>query len=281
MLYLVTEDLDLAHSPVHQLAAATATVVGVDLQVQGDPLHPLLRGEVCAQAVHPNEHLQTGTGLLWGLGTSSGSTGGRGQGQKQQPGRGAGHFPPKTLPPHLFQLFNSASPLPKSCLGMFLLIFLIFHLKGTLRQQSPAGREEGRAAASGIAQQSCLNKYSSHTGLFYHQEGVNCSGSSGRKAEHSSNPNCISKLPIHCCDLGIPLDPGDRFAAGEAPRAPPAEDFSPETSSQFLGKKTSALGVKFNWKERSNRCHGHTNTQTPKHPNTQTPKHLSPPVPSP
>lgn len=78
---------------------------------------------------------------------------------------------------------------------MFLLIFLIFHLKGTLRQQSPAGREEDKAAASGIAQHCCLNKYSSHTGLFYHQEGVNSSGSSG-KAEHSSNPNCISKLVI-------------------------------------------------------------------------------------
>lgn len=64
-LYLVTEDLDLAHSPVHQLAAATATVVGVDLQVQGHPLHPLLGGEVCAQAVHPNEHLQTGTAWCW------------------------------------------------------------------------------------------------------------------------------------------------------------------------------------------------------------------------
>lgn len=64
MLYLVTEDLDLADSPVHQLAAATATVVGVDLQVQGDSLHSLLRGEVCAQAVHPNKHLQTGTGTV-------------------------------------------------------------------------------------------------------------------------------------------------------------------------------------------------------------------------
>lgn len=62
--YLVTEDLDLAHSPVHQLAAATATVVGVDLQVQGDSLHPLLGGEVCAQAVHPNKHLQAGTGAV-------------------------------------------------------------------------------------------------------------------------------------------------------------------------------------------------------------------------
>lgn len=80
---LVTEDLDLAHSPVHQLAAATATVVGVDLQVQGDSLHPLLRGEVRAQAVHPNKHLQMGQGL-WVLGTSSpGSAGSRGQGQKR------------------------------------------------------------------------------------------------------------------------------------------------------------------------------------------------------
>lgn len=159
----------------------------------------------------------------------------RRQGQKQLlrllaalPGpawQGSSRFPPEPLPPHLFQLLNSASPLPKSCLGMFVLIFL----QGTPRQQSPAGREEGKAAASGIAQQCCcLNKYSSHTGLFYPQEGVNSSGNSARKAEHSSNPNCISKLPIHWCDLRIPLDPGDRFA-GEAPRAPSAEDFSPET----------------------------------------------------
>lgn len=64
MLYLVTEDLDLADSPMHQLAAATAAVVGVDLQVQGDTLHSLLRGEVRAQAVHPNKHLQTGTRMV-------------------------------------------------------------------------------------------------------------------------------------------------------------------------------------------------------------------------
>lgn len=40
--HLVTKDLDLADSTVHQALAGGAAVVGVDLQVQGDSLHPLL-----------------------------------------------------------------------------------------------------------------------------------------------------------------------------------------------------------------------------------------------
>ena len=60
--HLVTEDLDLADSAVHQALGAGATVVGVDLQVQGDALHPLLGGEVCAEAVDANKHLGTEAG---------------------------------------------------------------------------------------------------------------------------------------------------------------------------------------------------------------------------
>lgn len=40
--HLVTKDLDLADSAVHQALRAGATVIGIDLQVQGDTLHPLL-----------------------------------------------------------------------------------------------------------------------------------------------------------------------------------------------------------------------------------------------
>lgn len=40
--HLVTEDLDLADSTVYQALSAQATVIGVNLQVQGDTLHPLL-----------------------------------------------------------------------------------------------------------------------------------------------------------------------------------------------------------------------------------------------
>lgn len=60
--HLVTKDLDLADGSVYQALSARATVVGVDLQVQGDALHPLLRGEVCAEAVYADEHLGTEEG---------------------------------------------------------------------------------------------------------------------------------------------------------------------------------------------------------------------------
>lgn len=60
--YLVTEDLDLADSTVHQALSACSTVIGVNLQVEGDTLHPLLRGEVCAQTVDTDEHLGTEQG---------------------------------------------------------------------------------------------------------------------------------------------------------------------------------------------------------------------------
>ena len=54
---LVAEDLDLAVGTVDGLVAAVVVAVGVDLQVEGQTLHPLLRGEVCAQAVHRDEDL--------------------------------------------------------------------------------------------------------------------------------------------------------------------------------------------------------------------------------
>ena len=40
------------------LVAAVVVTVGVDLNVEGQPLHALLRGEIRAQAVHGDEHLQ-------------------------------------------------------------------------------------------------------------------------------------------------------------------------------------------------------------------------------
>ena len=56
--YLVTEDLYLAVCPMHRLVAAVVIAVGVNLDVQRQPLHTLLRREVCAQAVHRDENLQ-------------------------------------------------------------------------------------------------------------------------------------------------------------------------------------------------------------------------------
>lgn len=58
--YLIAEYLDLADGAVHQLAASIAVVISVYLEVQRDTFHSLLGGEVSAQAIHPNKHLQTG-----------------------------------------------------------------------------------------------------------------------------------------------------------------------------------------------------------------------------
>lgn len=44
---------------MHRLVAAVVIAVGVNLDVQRQPLHTLLRREVCAQAVHRDENLQT------------------------------------------------------------------------------------------------------------------------------------------------------------------------------------------------------------------------------
>ena len=55
---LVAEDLDLAEGAVDGLVAAVVVAVGVDLQVQRQTLHPLLRGEVRAQAVDRDEDLR-------------------------------------------------------------------------------------------------------------------------------------------------------------------------------------------------------------------------------
>lgn len=50
---LVAEDLNLAVGAVQQdLVVVVTTAVGVNLQVEGETLHPLLWGEVCAQTVH-------------------------------------------------------------------------------------------------------------------------------------------------------------------------------------------------------------------------------------
>lgn len=40
--HLITEDLDLADSSVYQALSACSTIIGINLQVQGDTLHPLL-----------------------------------------------------------------------------------------------------------------------------------------------------------------------------------------------------------------------------------------------
>jgi hypothetical protein len=46
--YLVTEDFYLAVSPVHWLVAAVVVTIGVNLNVERQPLHTLLRREICA-----------------------------------------------------------------------------------------------------------------------------------------------------------------------------------------------------------------------------------------
>lgn len=56
--YLVAEDFNLAVGSVHGLVTPVVVAVGVDLQVQGQAFHPLLRGEIRAEAVHRNENLQ-------------------------------------------------------------------------------------------------------------------------------------------------------------------------------------------------------------------------------
>lgn len=55
--HLVTEDLDLSEGPVDWSAAAAVVAVGVDLDYQRHALHAFLWGEVCAQTVHRDEHL--------------------------------------------------------------------------------------------------------------------------------------------------------------------------------------------------------------------------------
>ena len=55
--YLITEDFDLAGGSVDEAVGAGAEVVSVDLQVQRETLHTLLRGEVCAEGVNANINL--------------------------------------------------------------------------------------------------------------------------------------------------------------------------------------------------------------------------------
>ena len=56
--YLIAEDLDLAGGSVDEPVGARAEVIRVDLEVQRQTLHSLLRGEVCAQGVDANVHLE-------------------------------------------------------------------------------------------------------------------------------------------------------------------------------------------------------------------------------
>lgn len=56
--HLVAKDFNLAVGSVHGLVTPVVVAVGVDLQVQGQAFHPLLRGEIRAEAVHRNENLQ-------------------------------------------------------------------------------------------------------------------------------------------------------------------------------------------------------------------------------
>ena len=55
--YLVAENLDLARSSVYELVGSRAEVVSVDLDVERQAFHSLLRGEVSAQGVDANVHL--------------------------------------------------------------------------------------------------------------------------------------------------------------------------------------------------------------------------------
>lgn len=58
MAHLVTEDLNLSISSVDGPAVAAVVAVGVNLDYERHSLHPLLRGEVCAEAVHRDEDLR-------------------------------------------------------------------------------------------------------------------------------------------------------------------------------------------------------------------------------
>lgn len=56
--HFIAEDLDLAGGSVYELVGSRADVVGVDLQVQRKTFHSLLRGEVRAQGVDADVHLE-------------------------------------------------------------------------------------------------------------------------------------------------------------------------------------------------------------------------------
>lgn len=56
-VHLITEDLDLAVGSVQGFVTAVVVAVGVYLYHQRKTLHPLLRGEICAQTVHCDEDL--------------------------------------------------------------------------------------------------------------------------------------------------------------------------------------------------------------------------------
>jgi len=57
MVHLITEDLDLAVGSMQWFVTAVVVAVGVYLYHQRKTLHPLLRGEICAQTVHRDEDL--------------------------------------------------------------------------------------------------------------------------------------------------------------------------------------------------------------------------------
>lgn len=56
--HLIAENLDLACSSVYELVGSRAEVISVNLYVEREALHSLLRGEICAQGVDANIHLQ-------------------------------------------------------------------------------------------------------------------------------------------------------------------------------------------------------------------------------
>lgn len=67
-MYLITEDLNLARGPVNEVICSWADVVRVDLEVERQAFHPLLRGEVCAQRVDADVNLQMNH-MIFGLGS--------------------------------------------------------------------------------------------------------------------------------------------------------------------------------------------------------------------
>lgn len=56
--YLVAEDFNLAVGSVDRFVTPVIVAVSVDLKIQGQAFHSLLRGKICAEAVDRNENLQ-------------------------------------------------------------------------------------------------------------------------------------------------------------------------------------------------------------------------------
>lgn len=56
--YLVAEDFNLAVGSVDRFVTPVIVAVSVNLKIQGQAFNSLLRGKICAEAVHRNENLQ-------------------------------------------------------------------------------------------------------------------------------------------------------------------------------------------------------------------------------